>query len=234
MTATTEPMVSHTAFLAGIPLLAGVAEADCRALAARCRVRGFRAGDILFHEEDAGHSLYFLYSGRVKIVRVTEDGEETLLHVYHAGECFGELSLLDAGPRSATAIVLEAATVLILHRDDFLALVERYPVVAVALMQRMSTMVRRLNQQLQDALSLDLSGRLSKRLLELAEVFSETTPHGVRIGLRLTQQELAHMVGATRSRVNICLAMLQKRGILTADRKGIILHKPEELRKRIY
>ena len=94
--------------------------------------------------------------------------------------------------------------------------------------------MRRLNQQLQDALSLDMTARLSKRLLELAAAHGEATPEGMRIGLRLTQQELAQMVGANRSRVTLCLGMLKKRGILTADRNGIVLHKPEELRKRIY
>ena len=94
--------------------------------------------------------------------------------------------------------------------------------------------MRRLNQQLQDALSLDMTARLSKRLLELAAAYGEVTSEGMRISLRLTQQELAQMVGATRSRVNLCLRMLEKRGILTADRNGIILHKPEELQKRIY
>jgi CRP/FNR family transcriptional regulator, cyclic AMP receptor protein len=234
MVAITEPMDSRAGFLARIPLLAGLAEAECQALAGRCRVRSFKPGEILFHEEDAGQSLYLLQSGRVKIVRVTTEGEETLLHVYGAGECFGELSLVDAGPRSATAVVLEPATALILHRDDFWALVERHPAVAVAVMQRMSAMVRRLNQELQDALSLDLTARLSKRLLELAATYGDVTPEGMRIGLRLTQHELAQMVGATRTRVTLCLGMLKKRGILTADRNGIVLHKPEELRKRIY
>jgi CRP-like cAMP-binding protein len=101
-------------------------------------------------------------------------------------------------------------------------------------MGELAAMVRRLSGQLQDVISLDAAGRTAKKLLELAERHGEATPEGVRISLRLTQGDLAQMVGVTRASINRQLSWFEERGILTADRDGITLRKEEELRQRIY
>jgi CRP-like cAMP-binding protein len=146
----------------------------------------------------------------------------------------GELSLLDGGPRSATAVAVDEVEALTLYQDDFHALIERHPTVARAVMGELAGMVRRLSGQVQDVISLDAMGRIAKKLLELADQHGAATPDGTRIALRLTQEELAQMVGITRASINKQLGWFEEHGILTADRDGITLHKPEELRKRIY
>src|SRR6266516_1389430 len=97
---------------------------------------------------------------------------------------------------------------------------------AVALMRMLVEMVRRLDQQLQDANLLDLPARVASKLLELAEQYGEQTSEGIRITLRLTQQELAQMTGGARGRVNKCLSAFEARGILTVEREQITIHKP--------
>jgi CRP-like cAMP-binding protein len=219
-------------FLAQVPLLAALEDGERRALAAACRRRTFRPGEALFYEGDPGHALYIIRSGRVKIVLEALDGRETILHISGAGECFGEMALVSDAPRSATAVALEWVEALMLPREAFLALLERYPSLAVAMIARMAEMVRRLNEQLLDALSLDLAARVCKKLLELAEQHGEPTDDGIRLRLPLTQHDLAEMAGAARSRVNACVRDLQKRGILTVERGQLTIHKPDALRER--
>jgi CRP/FNR family transcriptional regulator/CRP/FNR family cyclic AMP-dependent transcriptional regulator len=223
---------ARSTFLSAVPLFASLGEQELRELAEACRVRSFRAGEILFHEGDAGHTLYLLQSGHVKILRVAPDGKETILHLAAPGEWLGELALLDGLPRSATAEALEAVETVAVSREGFLAMLDRCPHLAVTVARRLAETVRRLNEQVQDVVLLDLPGRVAKKLLELAEQYGVPTPEGVRIEVRLTQQELAQMVGAGRGRVNECLSSFQKRGLLTVERERITLHRPRALRER--
>jgi CRP/FNR family transcriptional regulator/CRP/FNR family cyclic AMP-dependent transcriptional regulator len=209
-------------------------ERDLRALAETCRGRAYAAGEVLFEEGEAGSALYLLRSGQVKIVRETPSAETILLHVFGPGECLGEMALLDDKPRSATAVALEPVEALLIYREEFLALLERRPAVARAVMSFLADLVRRLNEQLQDAIFLDVPARVAKKLLELADEHGQSTPQGIRLTLRLTQGELAQMVGAARPTVNRQLQRFQKRGSLSVDLEGITLHRPEELQKRIY
>jgi CRP/FNR family transcriptional regulator/CRP/FNR family cyclic AMP-dependent transcriptional regulator len=216
------------------PLFAPLEEEEQRALADSCRTRRFRAGEVLFHEGDPGHALFLLRSGHVKIVQIAADGAELILHVYGPGDTLGELALVDDGPRSATAVAMERVEALALHREEFLALLARHPAVAIAVLNKVISMVRRLNQQMHAVLSLDATGRLAQKLLELADLHGQETAEGIRIGIRITQEQLAQMVGAARSTVNKQLGWFMERGTLTVEREQIVIHRPDQLRQRVY
>src|SRR5205814_22478 len=108
-----------------------------------------------FHEGDPGAALFLLKSGHVKIVRATAAGAEAVLHVRGPGEHLGEMALVDGAPRSATALALDHVEARMLYRQPFLALLQRRPSAALAVMSGLTAMVRRLNEQLQDATALD-------------------------------------------------------------------------------
>jgi CRP/FNR family transcriptional regulator/CRP/FNR family cyclic AMP-dependent transcriptional regulator len=226
--------MADPSLLSSVPFFASLGETELRALAAACRTRTFKRGEVLFHEGDPGSALYIVRSGQVKIMVMADNGEETILHIHGPGECLGELSLVDGAPRSAAAVALDRVEALVLYREEFLALLRQSPAAALAVMSGLAGMVRRLTAQVQDAAALDVPGRLAKKLLELAERHGQATPAGVRIALRLTQQELAQMVGATRVSINQHLGSFQERGLLSMDREGITLLQPEQLRKRVY
>jgi CRP/FNR family transcriptional regulator len=217
--------------LSRLTLFAELSEAGRQTLAQACRGRAFGPDEILFHEGDAAHSLYIVRSGHVKIVLVADDGTETILHVYGPAECLGEMALVDGGKRCATAAAMGRVEVLVVPREDFLALLQRYPAVALALTQRLAGLVRQLNMQVQGMARLGTKARLARQLLELADRHGELTPRGMRIALRLSQQELAEMVGAARSHVNKHLGWFQERRILSVEREQIVIHKLHELRK---
>jgi CRP/FNR family transcriptional regulator, cyclic AMP receptor protein len=220
--------------LAGVGLFASLSEEALRPIEAACRRRAFKRGETLFYEEDPGNALYILQKGQVKIVRLAPDGEERILHIEGPGQCLGELSLVDGEPRSAKAVAFDRVEALVLYREEFLALLERHPAVARAVMSSLAGMVRRLSEQVQDLTALDVPGRVVKKLLELADSHGQPTEGGVQIALPLTQQELAEMIGATRVAVNQALSWFRSQGVLTTDRRGITLLQPEKLRRRVY
>jgi CRP/FNR family transcriptional regulator/CRP/FNR family cyclic AMP-dependent transcriptional regulator len=224
------------AFAAAAPqgILEQVGERERRAIMEAGRVRRFKTGEALFHEGDPGHSVYFLRAGQVKIVQIAPDGAETILHYCGSGECVGEMALMDGQPRSATAVALEPVETLALRREDFLEFLARHPSVALAMLHRVIGIVRRLNDEMQTMLSLDATGRIARKLLELAEQHGQSTPRGLDVGVRISQDQLAQMVGAARSTVNKQLGWFQEHGILTLERERIYIHQPEQLRKRIY
>jgi CRP/FNR family transcriptional regulator, cyclic AMP receptor protein len=222
------------ACLSLVPCFGALPEGDRQALAEVCRRRSFKPGEVLFYEGDLGSALYLLLSGQVKIVRETLDGAEIILHICGPGECVGEMAVIDGAARSATARAMERAEVLMLYRDDFLALMERRPAFARAVMGALAVRIRRLDEQVQTAVTLDVPARLAKVLLTLAEQHGRETPDGIHIALRLTHEELAQMVGAARQTVTSQLTSLRERGIVSLDREGITLHRPDLLRRRIY
>jgi CRP/FNR family cyclic AMP-dependent transcriptional regulator len=220
------PSATPAGPLSQVPFLAALDADDLRDLAQACPVRRFKPGVVLFHEGDPGAALFLLEAGHVKIVHTSPDGEETVLHIYGPGEHLGEIALLDGAPRSATAVALDQVEARMLFRQPFLALLERRPSAALAVMSGLAGMIRRLNEQVQDAAFLDAPSRLAKQLRVLAEQHGEPTPQGRRIALRITQEELAQMIGSRRHNVNRYLAEFQERGLLTMDRDGITLHPP--------
>jgi CRP/FNR family transcriptional regulator/CRP/FNR family cyclic AMP-dependent transcriptional regulator len=223
----------HDRSLAQVPLFAELPPDRLRELAQMCRRRVYQRGETIFHKGDPGTGLYVLTEGQVKIVLPSEAGEEALLAVLEPGDFFGELALFDGQPRSATVVAVTRAETLLLPRDDFLGFVTRNAEVAVALFAVLSRRLRATDELIEDAVFLDVPGRLAKRLLDLAARHGRQTERGLEIDLKLTQQDLAAMVGATRESVNKHLGWMRDRRLLLLDRQRIILLRPDELRKRI-
>ncbi len=226
--------MSAIATLRRVPFLAPLADADLDWLTAQLRPRQYRAGTTIFHRDDSGTALHVIERGTVKLMLTSPEGREITVELLGAGDFFGELALLDSGPRSASAVALEATETLTLERDQFAALLEAHPQVALRLLGVLGERLRRADDLIGDLLFLDLPGRLAKQLLALAEERGSATPRGVRIDLRLSQSELAAMVGATRESVNRCLNAYAERGILDFDRETITLRDLAVLRARVY
>src|SRR5579875_596179 len=215
------------------PLLAGLNDEIIEAFVRRARQRHYPRGTVIFHKDDPGTQLYVIVSGSVKISIPSVEGKDLLLSILTTGESFGELSLFDEEPRSATAEAMEDTVALTMGRADFLALIEQYPALALRVIELLTRRLRAADLLAHDACLLDLPGRIARRLLELAETHGtgDLRRGPVELRLRLTQSELAALVGATRVATNRVLQRFQQRGIVSWDAHRFRLEKPAELRK---
>jgi CRP/FNR family cyclic AMP-dependent transcriptional regulator len=199
------------------------------ALHRRARRRAFRKGEVIFHRDDPGSSLYLVISGRVRVMVASHGGEELTLAILRAGDCFGEMALLSEGERTATVVALEATETLTIQHDDFFDALADSPPALVALLQMVMQRLVAANAQLLAASYLDVPSRLARKLLELAETDGVVTPAGTRLELALTQQALASMLGASRESTGRALCDFRERGLIRTDNHRIVLLRPELL-----
>ncbi len=189
-------------------------------------------GDVIFAEGEPGDRMYVILDGKVKLGQTSVDGRESLLAVLGPGEVFGELSLFDPGPRTATATAVTDVVVIGLGHDNLRPWLAGRPEVAESLLQALAQRLRRTNETLADLVFSDVPGRVAKLLLELADKFGQPGPEGVLVHHDLTQEELAQLVGASRETVNKALADFTQRGWIVVDQREVILLDMERLARR--
>ena len=214
------------------PLFAEMDPENSRALIDSMNPVSFARGDVLFHEGEPGDRLFVIRSGKIKLGRRSSDGRENLLSIQGPGEMFGELSLFDPGPRTATATVVADAELVELAHTDLVAWLEQHPTVAKHLLKALAHRLRRTNEALADLVFSDVPGRVAKALLDLATRFGEPTDEGVRVAHDLTQEELAQLVGASRETVNKALADFAARGWVRREGRAVVLLDADRLERR--
>lgn len=217
--------------LAGVPLFRAVADEDLRSLARSVRERRFRRGEVIFHQGDPGAALFVVASGRVKISLPSDTGEEAIVATLRAGDFFGELSLLDGAPRSATAVAIDPVDTLVLQREHVQDLIDEVPAFRDALFAAVAGELRRITDHVGELHFLDITGRLAARLVHLAEAGGTAAEDGsVRLDGPITQGDLAAMIGATRQSVNKLLGMFVGDGLVRIERDAIVILDLEGLR----
>ncbi|NHC44384.1 Crp/Fnr family transcriptional regulator [Motilibacter sp. K478] len=194
--------------------------------------RHLSRGDILFGEGDEGSTLFVVTEGKIKLGRTAADGRENLLGVLGPGEMFGELSVFDPGPRTATATAVTETTLIGLGHEDLDKWIRGRPEVAYTMLQSLARRLRRTNEFLADLVFSDVPGRVAKALLDLARRFGVQGDEGVHVTHDLTQEELAQLVGASRETVNKALADFQQRGWIRHEARAVVLLDVDRLARR--
>jgi CRP/FNR family transcriptional regulator, cyclic AMP receptor protein len=220
------------AVLAETSLFSGLDDGARRALTPEFIPRTYRKGDLVFSQGDQGESLFIVAEGLVKLSLVSLEGAEMVLATIRPPSVFGELALLDGGPRTASARALQATTLLALTRPSFIRVLLDNPRLADALHRSLGAIIRRTLQQASDLVFLDLPGRVAKLLLALAGEQGQEVEGGIRLDLDVTQTTLAGMVGGSRPSVNQCLRSFQERGLLELSGREILIRDLEGLRRR--
>ena len=212
--------------LAETPLFSMLDRVDLERLTSITHRQRYHKDQTVFYQGDPGTAMYVLVSGHVKLVLLSDGSEsEVLVAILGPGEQFGELAVLDEDGRPMTAIAAEEAEVLAIYRDDLLAFLREHGQAAVQVARSLGLRLRRIVRLLADMAFLDLPSRLASCLYRLAG--EERGKDGVTI--RVTQEVLAEMVGATREAVNKQLGRLRALGLITTRRGRIRVVNYEKL-----
>ncbi|MGE0375826.1 MAG: Crp/Fnr family transcriptional regulator [Planctomycetaceae bacterium] len=195
----------------------------------RSQSKRFGRGGLIYVPSDAGESVLLVMSGRVKIYHLTGDGKQALLALIEPGELFGELALFDGGQREEFAEAMDATTVLRIPADEIRRLMELHPGVSLGVTKLMGLRRRRVERRLKSLLFRSNRERLIHLLLELVGQYGRRTSEGVEIGLKLSHQELASIIGSTRETVTVVLGELKSEGSLIIKRRQIVLLQMERL-----
>jgi len=214
------------------PLFAALDDQTAESLISTMSPSRLERSDILFHEGDQGDRLYVIGEGKIKLGRTSSDGRENLLAILGPGEMFGELSLFDPGPRTATATAVAETQLVSMGHDQLKDFLATRPDVASTLLAALARRLRRTNDVLADLVFTDVPGRVAKALLDLAARFGRPVDEGLLVAHDLTQEELAQLVGASRETVNKALADFASRGWLRLEARAVLLLDVERLRRR--
>lgn len=222
--------------LRGVDLFSALDDAQVDTLASMIIEKGFKKGEIiLMEDDDTSQSLFIIARGEVKVVLTAEDGREAILASLKEGDFFGEMSLLDGEPRSATVRAVEDSRLLTIRREDFLGALRKQPDLALTLLGEMSKRLRRSNRQISSLALMRVYGRVAATLLQLMEergirTKSKDGQSIIVVKDRPTQQFIADMSGTTRETVSRVLNYFQKKGYIVLDGKDLLILQEEELK----
>ncbi|CAI6049206.1 Crp/Fnr family transcriptional regulator [Cohnella sp. JJ-181] len=197
-----------------IPLFSSLAPEHIALLAERLVKREQDAQTILFHENDPGDSFFVVLSGTVKIYKTSPEGDEKILAVFNAGDSFGELSLIDGKPRSATAQTLENTELVVMSREHFLDMLKSHFDLNLVIMAEIVQRMRDTNDQVSDLMFFDVRTRVIKSLVKLANRFGERSDHTIVVKMPLDRHELSQMAGVKIKELSEVLYDLEDRQLV--------------------
>ena len=218
--------IDKKAVLAEHFLLAQLRPEELERLAASATLTHHPAQATIFEKGDPGRGMMAVIRGRVKICSYSMGGKELVLNIIDQGGVFGEIALLDGRPRTAHAVALEDTDLLVLERSRFLPFLTANPEIAVRLICVLCQRLRQTSEHLEDALLREAPSRLARGLLRLATTFGRQGPEGTRLGIKLSQQQIGSLVGASRESVNKQLNDWQRAGHLVLDGGYIVIRDP--------
>ena len=189
----------------------------------RMRARQVERGEILFLEGESGERMYYIQSGLIKVFKTSPDGKEQVLRLFRAGDTFNEVPMFDRGPNPASAMAMEEGVVYALYRADIQHLLDTYPALAASVIQVLASRLRHLVGLVEDLSFRHVKSRIARVLLTYNTEPAPESPH------RLTQQELAAIVGTAREVVGRALKALELEGALQLDQGHITILNRELL-----
>ena len=207
--------------LNNIPLFEGLSDEDLKAISSHAVTKTYARNTVIINEGDESDSLYVILAGRVKVFLSDEEGKEVILNTQEAGDYFGELALIDEAPRSASVMTLDDSKMSIVSKRDFEGCLTSHPQIALRVIKGLTKRLRNLTDNVKSLALMDVYGRVARTLLSLA-----TEEDGkLVVNQRLTQRDIASMVGASREMVSRILKDLSVGGYITVDKKSITINE---------
>ncbi len=220
-------------FFKEVPLFCHLDDDELEQLTHICGEKNFEKGQTIFYEEDMGTGFYLIISGQVKIVMLSNDGREHILGLLREKDFFGEMSILDGEPRSATAIALADVKAMTITRDDFTKLLRNNPDMAIKIMFVLCKRLRQADRHVESLAFLSAPGRVARTIMELAEQQGMKDGDKIIINHKMTRQEFANIAGTSRETLTRVLMDFQDEGILDISKNQIILVNKKLLKEKI-
>jgi len=217
--------------LARAPLFAGLSDQEIDALFQVTRPCSLQPRDELFHKGDAGNQVYLVIRGTLKALTTSEEGDDVVFSILSSGELVGEIGFLGTPTRTATVSAITESELLTIDRRDFLAFLKSHPDASIKLLTVLADRLKRVSELVEDTLFLNLPVRLAKKLVHYASIYGDEVEGGVRINLKLSQEEWGDLVGATRESVNKQMRAWTEEGIIGADSGFVVIRRTEALEK---
>jgi CRP-like cAMP-binding protein len=217
--------------LAGVPLFGDRSAREINGLVHVARSRGLRPREELFHKGDEGSAVYVVTRGRLKALTTSEEGDDVVFSILGPGEVVGEIAFLGSARRTATVVALAESELLSLDRRDFLAFLKRHPEAAIKLLSVVADRLKHVSELVEDTLFLNLPIRLAKKLVNYASMYGSDGDGGLRIDLKLSQEEWGDLVGATRESINKQMRSWADEGLLRVEHGYVVLLEPDEFEK---
>lgn len=229
---------SIVGLLKGVELFSELNEEQLGMLASLVVSQNFNRDEtVVLEGDDSVQALYLIASGSVQVYMTGVDGRETILSFLERGDFFGEMSLIDGEPRSASVRTVTDAQMLIIHRESFLQLIRQTPEIAMGLLSEMSKRLRKANRQIGSLSTMSVSGRVAGTLLNLMQergvrIHTDNGSMVTVIHNRPTQQQLADMSGTTRETVSRISSLLVRAGAIAMTGKDIVIFDEDALQER--
>lgn len=223
--------MTNRVFLRQVSLFSDLSDKDLRELESVVRERSFRKNEVIFHAQEPGNALFVIKRGRVKISMDDRSGKEIILRILEAGDFFGEMSLLDDEPRSATVSSLEPCQALILFREPFLRFIPRHPEVVMKMLTALSRRLRKADEKISRLVFADAYEKVASVLMDIIEERKVPLNIGTEVPLSLTRQELADIAGLSRETLTRVIADFQRAGLVRIEGRRIAIVSPAKLKR---
>ena len=216
-------------YLRKIPLLEGVSAGKLQELAAAVDIREIPRRQVIYLPGDPGDRVFFINGGRVKCSKVTRDGKELTLAYRGAGHMFGELCIIDGTPRDEMAEAMKNAIITEVPRELFQELLLDDTKLCFKFACVVGERRRQIETKLEHLVFRDVQAKLAALLLELGEEYGVDSEDGLQIGLKITHQEMANLIGSTRETISLTLAQFKKKSLLDLNGRTVVLKDQEGL-----
>jgi len=194
-------------------------------------VKRYKKNNLIIFEDDKGLNLFIINQGRVKISRISEEGGEVILAILGEGEFFGEISVVDGLSRSATVTSLDEVELLVMKREDFLAALQEFPQVGIALLRELAGRIRKSDAQIKSLSLRNARGRVATTLIRLAEDIGRVREGKVIIPELPLQRDLANIAGTSRETISRVIASLEKDGHCYKKENSLVFDNFERFKR---
>ena len=223
--------MSKVEHLRKVPIFSDLSDSDLEKISSKMISRIYEKGKMILLEESEGETFFIILSGVVKVTRLSDDGREVILAILGESDFFGEMSLLDGEGRSANIVANEKSEVVTLSRRDFLDCLQKYPKIAIALLEELAVRLRKSDQHIESLSLSDSEQRIGITLIRLAEELGTSKQGDVNVKNLPFQQDLANMAGTSRETVSRTLKLLESKNLLKRDGRNLTIYKFDSFRQ---